>query len=305
MKNKIFAVCEELQKGGVKPTLERVREALGGGSFSTINPILKEWKEQQTTHEQPALELPPEAMQAVSQAAALIWKIASDKSTELTNSIKTEFETLLKEANTEKEEALKEIARLEQTAAKLSEDNENQAQQISALNMQLQKLQLSHDADSQHIEELKTELKQVHNEANTLSAQVQKLELLLSESTDKYNKLNEKSGKEQIEFDNLTNVAIIKEQELNAALKEAISTKDKALQDAKEINEETKKQAKELNALNLQVQKQQLALDACEKQNSELKADHKAYQEELKEAISEAAMLKGQLVVYEKMEERK
>lgn len=41
MKTKIFAVCEELQKSGVKPTLERVREALGGGSFSTINPILK------------------------------------------------------------------------------------------------------------------------------------------------------------------------------------------------------------------------------------------------------------------------
>jgi chromosome segregation ATPase len=305
MKNKIFAICEELQKNGVKPTLEKVREALGGGSFSTINPILKEWKEQQSTSEQPSLELPPEAMQAVSQAAALIWKIASDKSTELTNSIKTEFETLLKEANAEKEEALKEIARLEQTAAKLSGDNESQAQQISALNLQLQKLQLSHDADSQHIEEFKTELKQVHNEANTLSAQVQKLELLLSESTDKYNKLNEKSGKERIEFDNLTNAAIIKEQELNAALKEAISAKDKTLQDAKEINEEAKKQAKELNALNLQVQKQQLALDACEKQNSELKADLKAYQEELKEAISEAAMLKGQLAVYEKMEKGK
>jgi hypothetical protein len=117
MKTKIFAICEELQKSGVKPTLERVREALGGGSFSTINPILKEWKEQQATGEQPVLELPAEALQAVNQAAALIWKIASDKSTELTNSIKTEFETLLKEAIAEKEEALKEIARLEQTAA--------------------------------------------------------------------------------------------------------------------------------------------------------------------------------------------
>lgn len=189
MKNKIFSICEELQKNGVKPTLEKVREALGGGSFSTINPILKEWKEQQATSEQPVLELPAEALQAVSQAAALIWKIASDKSTELTNSIKTECETLLKEANAEKEEALKEIASLEQLS-----------------------------------EKLKSELE---------------------------------------------------------------------------------KQAKEIQSLTLQVQKQQLALDASEKQNSELKADHKAYQEELKEAISEAAMLKGQLAVYEKMEKGK
>jgi hypothetical protein len=189
MKTKIFAICEELQKSGVKPTLEKVREALGGGSFSTINPILKEWKEQQATSEPPVLELPAEALQAVSQAAALIWKIASDKATELTNSIKTEFETLLKEAVAEKEEALKEIARLEQTTAKLTADLE--------------------------------------------------------------------------------------------------------------------KSLKEHQSLVLQVQKQQLALDACEKQNSELKADQKAYQEELKEAISEAAMLKGQLAVYEKMQKGK
>ena len=189
MKTKVFAVCDQLKREGVKPTLERVRKALGKGSFSTIHPFFREWKEQQSTSEQPSLELPPEAMQAVTQAAGLIWKIASDKSRELTNSIKTEFETLLKEANAEKEEALKEIARLEQTTAKLIADLE--------------------------------------------------------------------------------------------------------------------KSLKEHQSLILQVQKQQLALDACEKQNSELKADHKAYQEELKAAISEAGMLKGQLAVYEKMEKRK
>ena len=298
MKNKIFAICEELQKNGVKPTLEKVREALGGGSFSTINPILKEWKEQQATSEQPTLELPPEAMQAVSQAAALIWKIASDKSTELTNSIKTEFETLLKEANAEKEEALKEIARLEQTAAKLNADNESQAQQISALNLQLQKLQLSHNADSQHIEELKTELKQVHSEANTLSAQVQKQELLLSATDSQNAKLSDLLEQKKMEFDKANGVAA----ELNAALKEANAAKDKALQESKEARKEADKQTKELNALNLQVQKQQLALDACEKQNSELKADIKAFRDELKEANNEAAMLKGQLAVYEKMQ---
>ena len=301
MKNKIFAICAELQKSGVKPTLERVREALGGGSFSTINPILKEWKEQQSTSEQPSLELPPEAMQAVTQAAGLIWKIASDKSTELTNSIKTEFETLLKEANAEKEEALKEIARLEQTAAKLNSDNENQAQQISALSLQLQKLQLLLDADVQQIEELKTELKQVHNEANTLSAQVQKQELLLSAADSQNAKLGDLLEQKKTELDKANNAAAIKEQELNATLKEANAAKDKALQETKEARKEADKQAKELNALTLQVQKQQMSLDTCTKQNSELKADIKAFMDELKAANSEAAMLRGQLTVYEKM----
>ena len=290
MKNKIFAVCEELQKSGVKPTLERVREALGGGSYTTINPILKEWKEQQTTSEQPALELPPEAVQAAGQAAALIWKIATDKSTELTNSLKHEFESLLKEAVTEKEEALKEVLTLEQTAANLTAEKQNQAEQINALTVQLQKLQFAFEASAKQIEELKAELKQVHNEANTLSAEVQKQALLLSDADSQTAKLGEQMEQKKTELEKANGAAA----ELNAALKEAKSAKDKAVK-------ESDKQAKELNALTLQVQKQQMSLDACTKQNSELKADIKAFMDELKAANSEAAMLRGQLTVYEKM----
>lgn len=301
MKTKIFAACEELQKSGVKPTLERVREALGGGSFSTINPILKEWKEQQTTSEQPVLELPPEAVQAASQAAALIWKIATDKSTELTNSLKHEFEALLKEAVTEKEEALKEVLNLEQAAANLSAEKQSQAEQIGTLTVQLQKLQLMLDADVKQIEELKTELKQVHNEANTLSAEVQKQALLLSDADSQATKLGDLLEQKKTEFDKANNAAVIKEQELNATLKEANAAKDKALQETKEARKEADKQTKELNALTLQVQKQQMSLDSCTKQNSELKADIKAFMDELKAANSEAAMLRGQLTVYEKM----
>lgn len=188
MKNKIFAICAELQKSGVKPTLERVREALGGGSFSTINPILKEWKEQQTTNEQPALELPPEAVQAASQAAALIWKIATDKSTELTNSLKHESEALLKEAVTEKEEALKEVLNLEQAAAKLTTDNQSQAQQISALSLQLQAMKLGVETAvekgtelKQEVKALRLELKEAYREVGMLKGQLLVYEKIKSE----------------------------------------------------------------------------------------------------------------------------
>jgi predicted RNase H-like nuclease (RuvC/YqgF family) len=165
MKNKIFAICAELQKSGVKPTLERVREALGGGSFSTINPILKEWKEQQSSHDQPALELPPEAV----QAAALIWKIATDKSTELTNSLKHEFEALLKEAVTEKEEALKEVLNLELAAANLTAEKQSQAEQINALTVQVQKQQLALDASEGKAAELKEEMKTLRSDLREAS----------------------------------------------------------------------------------------------------------------------------------------
>jgi chromosome segregation ATPase len=264
MKDKIFALCDELNATGIKPTLEKVRDALGGGSFSSINPILKEWKEEQIRGgSRVAIELPAEALEAINQATQLIWKIATDKNAELANSMKNEFETLLKEAVTEKEEALKEIARLEQTAAKLNSDNESQAQQISALTVQLQKLQLLLDADVQHIEELKTELKQVHNEADTLSAEVQKQALLLSDADSQNAKLGDLLEQKKTELDKANNAAAIKEQEFNATLKEANAAKDKALQEIKEARKEADKQTKELNALNLQVQKHQTRLKAC------------------------------------------
>ena len=44
-KEKIIAVAEKLEAQGVNPTQVTVREALGGGSFATIGPVLKEWKE--------------------------------------------------------------------------------------------------------------------------------------------------------------------------------------------------------------------------------------------------------------------
>lgn len=159
MKNKIFSVCDSMQKNGIKPTLERVREALGGGSFSTINPILKEWKEQQTLGDSAAIELPQDALHAVSQAAAIIWKMASDKSTELTNSIKAEFEALLNDANMEKEEALKEVDRLEQFNEKLKAESEKQAKENQSLVLQVQKQQLALDALVKQNDELKADIK--------------------------------------------------------------------------------------------------------------------------------------------------
>ena len=44
-KEKIIAAAENLEAQGVNPTQVTVREALGGGSFATIGPVLKEWKE--------------------------------------------------------------------------------------------------------------------------------------------------------------------------------------------------------------------------------------------------------------------
>ncbi|OBQ16202.1 MAG: hypothetical protein AN488_20170 [Anabaena sp. WA113] len=46
LKDRIFEICENLYKKSEKVSREKVRSVLGGGSFSTIGPMIKEWKEQ-------------------------------------------------------------------------------------------------------------------------------------------------------------------------------------------------------------------------------------------------------------------
>ncbi|MEI6445959.1 MAG: DNA-binding protein [Nostocales cyanobacterium ELA583] len=45
LKDKVFEICENLHSKNQKINRDIVREQLGGGSFSTISPLIREWKE--------------------------------------------------------------------------------------------------------------------------------------------------------------------------------------------------------------------------------------------------------------------
>ena len=79
MKKRIFNICNQLAEQGIKPTLVRVRSELGGGSFSTINPFLKQWKETRTVcNTQEINDLRTEIIAIGQKATLLIWKTAND-----------------------------------------------------------------------------------------------------------------------------------------------------------------------------------------------------------------------------------
>jgi hypothetical protein len=133
MQNRIFEICNELAKQGVKPTLERVRSELGGGSFSTINPILKQWKDGTKESIGTAnIELPSDISSIGLKATAMIWKIANEHCSDLITGIRRETEHLISQATTERDEALNEIKRLES-------DNDSLVAEVARLNVQLDK----------------------------------------------------------------------------------------------------------------------------------------------------------------------
>ena len=72
MKERVFTACNQLTKQGVKPTLAQVRNALGGGSFSTISPFFRQWKEDRMTHPDPYVIDLPNEIAIINQKTTLL-----------------------------------------------------------------------------------------------------------------------------------------------------------------------------------------------------------------------------------------
>ena len=173
MLDKIFTICDTLSKAGINPTAEKVRAELGGGSFTTISPIIKQWRGSQSRTEFAPQAIPPEALNAVHQATAIIWRIATDHQTEAINAVRQECTRIEQEAIAERDEALKEIAFLEerlkvheeQIKALLAKDTAR-ANETQSLELQIHKQQLALDSTVNQNAELKAEVRELREKAS-------------------------------------------------------------------------------------------------------------------------------------------
>lgn len=95
MKKRIFNICNQLAEQGTKPTLVRVRNELGGGSFSTINPFLREWKEDRRMSDtREVSDLRNEIAIIGQKATTLMWKTADDYCTKIKADLQDELTAL-------------------------------------------------------------------------------------------------------------------------------------------------------------------------------------------------------------------
>lgn len=76
----VFEAAEQLKASGKPVTQARVRDEIGGGSFSTIGPFLKEWEEGQAASQEARDNPVPESISAaLGEVAGRIWKIATEE----------------------------------------------------------------------------------------------------------------------------------------------------------------------------------------------------------------------------------
>lgn len=159
MQKRIIEICDKLAEQGIKPTLERVRNELGSGSFSTINPILKAWKESRENADTlPMSELPNEITAIGLKAAGMIWKAANEQCNETVKAIRHEAEQLTEQATIERDEALNEVKRLEAENERVTTKATEQANELNELRIKIRLAEAATEKAEEATKALRTEL---------------------------------------------------------------------------------------------------------------------------------------------------
>ena len=79
----IHQTADKLAEQGIKPTQTNVREALGGGSFTTIAEALRTWRqEQETVTQLQAVVIPQDITDRTQTLTAQIWETAQQLANE-------------------------------------------------------------------------------------------------------------------------------------------------------------------------------------------------------------------------------
>lgn len=144
-KDAVFKAAEEIRTEGGVPTLTLIRDRIGG-SYSTIGPFLREWKEL-TTQEKEAINLPQEIIDMSMLLATKVW---SASNTEAEKGYESKLSEIRKEYETK-------IISLEDERTELFTVTENLELELSKEREKSKELQQSLDTQLNLIEQLKAE----------------------------------------------------------------------------------------------------------------------------------------------------
>lgn len=176
-KEQIFQTADQLTASGDSPTLAKVRKALGGGSYTTINEALKEWKAKQQAVSTLIREPAPEAItKRLDAIGAEIWAVALELANsrltaerEALEATRTQLETAQQEASDLADQLSAELEAMQaqhrQTSEALQAANatiETLQQENATLGRQLATTEARAEETSKRVDDMKAELHHAH-----------------------------------------------------------------------------------------------------------------------------------------------
>ena len=175
---RIIEAASRLQADGKKPTMEAIRQEIGGGSFATISPALRKWREsqQQEQLKAVALEMPKDVNAIFEKFTNSLWREFESLITEkIANKQPEDEKQKINAIQSERDEALTEIERLESVLNESTIKNAALTETNQELTLQAQKQQMTLDfVESKQIE-LKNELQQLKDALRLKDSEVGEL----------------------------------------------------------------------------------------------------------------------------------
>jgi len=177
-KDQVFQAAEQLKEDGKNVTVNAVI-ALTGGSFSTVGPMVRDWKKQEEEQATVVIEMPDNVMEAVKRAAAEIWRVANQQANEQVEKVKAEAAERVSMLEEETAEYETEVRRLEGEAEVFERDIEAVTKRAEASEQTITKLQADKAAldarladRDQEIERLRSQLDATQSKLDGLQAEL-------------------------------------------------------------------------------------------------------------------------------------
>ena len=286
-KESIIETAEQLLASGVTPTQINIREALGGGSFATIGPILKAWKEA-AKEDQAFADVPvPDAIEdRLDQLKGALWQTAIQEADRRLESERTALAEAHQKAISDSEEAAEAIRILEAE----QEDLKNELAQSNAkLRSAQEQLATQKEQMSAAQADFSQQLSQKTAEIESQKATVTELRAALDKSETRTEtvegKLEVQQKQQQTEIEGIRNSHKAEIDELKKDHRENLATE---VRKSEQLEKENKR-------LGLASEHAQARLEGAQSEIEQLRSGTTKMTEKLSTAQQEAAELRGEL----------
>lgn len=305
---KIIEIAEKLVAEGQSPTQVTVREALGGGSFATIGPVLKKWKAEKKKHETIATVQAPQAVnEAFDYVQGFVWNAAIaeadqrltaerealHRAQEQAEADVREQQETVKALEAEAEDYQKKIETLEETSNALDVDRHNALSELATVK-------------EKAVEDRRAGAEAVIKESERREA----AEARAKRAEDLHREALEQSRADlaALRAEHKAELAAV-EQEAADQVKAADSRADRAEKDAaqriQELQQRAEKAEKEAQQRAAGEQACQSRLEAAQREIEQMRNRAVKLEEKADKATQEAAELRGELRALREAQETK
>jgi chromosome segregation ATPase len=158
VQDRVAEAATKLVAQGRKVSLDAVRGEIGGGSLRDISPALRQWREQQQAAEAAVSLIPAEMTAVVERAAGLIWTEAERRAGEQVAAIRAKAAEHVAEVESERDDALNDIARLEGQLSESAKTLEATRADLSVANARAERAEALVDSGKTEASRLQAEI---------------------------------------------------------------------------------------------------------------------------------------------------